>query len=222
MKIFVGYDPKEDDAYKVCAFSLKKLNNKLDIIPVIKDNLSVYNRPVDPLSSTEFTFTRFLVPYLCDYKGWALFCDCDFVWLDDPINLLSDISDQYAAMVVKHNFVPKSKLKMDNREQHQYPRKNWSSMVLWNCAHPSNKSLTPDLINTATGQYLHRFQWLQDYEIGEIDKEWNWLVGYYTEPKDGRPKALHYTEGGPWLNEYKNCSYSYVWNHFAQIAQITK
>jgi hypothetical protein len=95
-------------------------------------------------------------------------------------------------------------------------------MVLWNCAHPSNKSLTPDLINTATGQYLHRFQWLQDYEIGEIDKEWNWLVGYYTEPKDGKPKALHYTEGGPWLNEYKNCNYSYVWNHFAQIAQITK
>lgn len=222
MKIFVGYDPREDDAYRVCVFSLKKLNSKLDIIPIIKDNLKVYDRPVDPLSSTEFTFTRFLVPYLCDYKGWALFCDCDFVWLDDPSNLLSSMSDQSAAMVVKHNFIPKNKLKMDNKDQHRYPRKNWSSMVLWNCAHPSNKALTPDLINTASGQYLHQFRWLQDHEIGEIDKAWNWLVGYYTEPEDGRPKALHYTEGGPWLDEYTNCSYSYVWNHFAQIAQITK
>ena len=106
-----------------------------------------------------------------------------------------------------------SGIKMDGQRQTIYPRKNWSSVVLWNCGHPSNKKLTKEMVNDLdlTGAYFHRFSWLNDDEIGEIKTEWNWLVGWHQEPKDGKPKAIHYTEGGPWFENYRNCEYSQEW-----------
>jgi len=100
---------------------------------------------------------------------------------------------------------------MDGQVQTVYPRKNWSSMVLWNCAHPKNKILTPELLNKETPQFLHRFSWLEDEDIGSLPHEYNWLVGWYKEPKDGAPKILHYTEGGPWFDGYRDCEYADVW-----------
>ena len=137
-----------------------------------------------------------------------MFCDCDFIFLNDVEELFNNIDDRYAVMCVKHDYTPTSLIKMDGATQHIYPRKNWSSLVLWNCAHPSNRQIDPDLVNTQTGQYLHRFNWLNDEEIGSIPLEWNWLVGWYKEPEDGKPKALHFTEGGPWFDNYKDCEYS--------------
>jgi hypothetical protein len=102
---------------------------------------------------------------------------------------------------------------MDGKQQHIYPRKNWSSMILWNCAHPSNKYLVPEAVNVETPQFLHRFQWIRDHYIGEVDKEWNWLVNWY---KEGTPKAIHYTEGGPWFDNYKDCEYADVWNSYKE------
>ncbi len=222
MKIFIGFDSRSNLAYEVCRASILKLNNSLEVIPIIKNQIPVYIREDDPLSSTEFTFTRFLVPYLCNYQGWAIFCDCDFVWLADPYTLYENRSDDKAVLVVKHDYVPLTKIKMNNQAQHFYERKNWSSMILWNCEHPSNRFLTPDIVNNESGKFLHQFRWLTDKEIGSLDCSWNWLVGYYKEPSDGNPKALHYTDGGPWLEEYKNCEYSNIWNKFSQTAQITK
>ncbi len=210
--VFIGYDSRETLAYNACVNSLKaNSSNEVSIYPLNVRELKaqgIYKRERDPLSSTEFTFTRFLVPYLLRYKGWALFCDCDFIFLHDIEELFNLIDDKYAIMCVKHNYNPVSSVKMDRCIQHIYPRKNWSSLVLWNCEHPSNKQLVPSLINTQTGQFLHRFSWLKDEEIGSISLEWNWLVGWYKEPKDGKPKALHFTEGGPWFDNYKNCEYS--------------
>jgi lipopolysaccharide biosynthesis glycosyltransferase len=174
-------------------------------------NTGIYTREVDTLSSTEFTFTRFLVPYLAGYQGWAVFVDCDFVFVDDVKKLFDQADDRYAVMVVKHDYTPKEGIKMDGCKQLPYPRKNWSSMILWNCGHASNQQVTPDLVNSQTGQYLHRFQWLNDAEIGNLDPEWNWLAGWYREPQDGTPKAIHYTEGGPWFKEYRQCEYHEVW-----------
>ena len=116
-------------------------------------------------------------------------------------------------MCVQHDYNPTGETKMDGRLQSIYPRKNWSSLVLWNCGHPSNKIVTKELVNdpSTTGKYLHRFSWLKDHEIGEINHEWNWLVGWYEEPKNGYPKAIHYTEGGPWFPEYRFCDYHEVW-----------
>jgi hypothetical protein len=214
MKIFIGYDIREDIAFQVCEYSILKHRPTAEVIALKQKDLreaGTYTRSIDPLSSTEFTFTRFLVPYLADYKGWALFIDCDFVFVDDVKKLFDQADDKYAVMVVQHDYTPKEGLKMDGCKQLSYPRKNWSSAILWNCGHPANRQIDPDIVNTQTGQYLHRFQWLTDSEIGHLSPEWNWLAGWYSEPQDGSPKAIHYTEGGPWFKEYRRCEYHKVW-----------
>ena len=216
MNIYIGYDSREDLAYQVCSHSITSLSKSAKIYPLKLNDLKkegYYKRGEDKLGSTEFTFSRFLVPILNDYKGWALFCDCDLLFLKPVEELFSLVDDKYAVMCVQHDYAPKGNTKMDGRIQSIYPRKNWSSLVLWNCDHPSNKKVTLDLINdpNTTGKYLHRFSWLKDDEIGRITHEWNWLVGWYKEPEDGSPKAIHYTEGGPWFPEYRFCDYHDVW-----------
>ena len=214
MKVFVGYDDREDIAYKVCEYSVKRKNKKAQVFPLKQEELkdaNLYWREKDPLSSTAFTFTRFLVPALMNYEGWAIFCDCDIIWMLDPAEIMKYADEKYAVMVVKHDYTPPEGLKMDGQKQLPYPRKNWSSVILWNCGHPSNKKVTPDLVNTETGQYLHRFNWLKNEEIGELTHHWNWLVNHYHEPKDGTPHVIHYTEGGPWFENYKHCEYGYHW-----------
>lgn len=214
LKIFVGWDSREDIAYQVCRQSiLDHASVPVEIIPLKQKSLKksgIYWRDVDKLATTEFTFTRFLLPELTNFNGWALFIDCDFVAIDDIKKLFDHADDRYAVMCAQHDYTPKPGLKMDGQQQTTYPRKNWSSMMLINCGHPSNKALKKELVNnpTTTGAYLHRFSWLPDTEIGKISHEWNWLVGWYKEPKDGTPKFLHYTEGGPWFPQYENCEYS--------------
>ena len=219
-QVFVGYDTREDIAYQVCEYSIKRFNPAVQIKPLIQQELrqkKVYWREVDKLASTEFTFTRFLVPHLMNFKGWALFIDCDIVFLEDVNNLFSLADDRYAVMCVKHEFKPKPGLKMDGQVQTVYPRKNWSSVVLWNCAHPSNEKVTVDSINNPNfnGAYFHRFSWLKDEEIGELPCDWNWLVGWYKKD-DGVPRAIHYTEGGPWFKNYRNCEFNEDWKKCLQ------
>jgi len=206
MKIFIGYDSRQKEAYEVCRWSMLKQNPNLEIYPLIKDKLPSISH-VD--GSTEFTYTRFLVPHIENYQGWALFCDCDFLWLCDPLELLKYADNEHAVHVVKHKeYTVKSSVKMDGVAQSNYPRKNWSSLILWNCAHRDNRLMTPMIIRNSTPSWLHRFSWLHNNSIGELPIEYNWLVGYYT---DGSPKALHYTDGGPWFPQYKDCEYANLW-----------
>ena len=214
--IYIGYDTREDIAYQVSKFSILQRSKNVSVIPLKLDDLKekgLYWRGEDKLGSTEFTFSRFLVPELNDYKGWALFCDCDIIFLEDINNLFNLKDDKYAVMCVQHDYTPKEETKMDGKQQTLYPRKNWSSLVLWNCGHPSNRKISKELINNpeTTGKYLHRFSWLKDEEIGAIPHYWNWLVGWYKEPNDGSPKAIHYTEGGPWFENYRDCDYHQKW-----------
>lgn len=212
-KVFIGWDKNEEVAYEVCKHSIKRhLNSNIEILPLIQKQLrddGCYFRPIDNLSTTEFSLTRFLVPYLSGYQGFSIFMDCDFLVTHD-INLLFEIIDKNKAVsVVKHDYKPQSNTKADGKPQYLYPRKNWSSMIVFNNEHPSNKKLTRDLVNLETPQFLHRFSWLSDDEIGEIPHEWNYLVGWYFDIK--LPKAIHYTEGGPWFKECKNCEFSKEW-----------
>lgn len=144
-------------------------------------------------------------------EGWALFCDCAFLWLADISELLALTDDRYAAMCVHHDHRPTERRKMDGREQTVYPRKNWSSLILFNCGHEANAVLTPDLANRETGKYLHRFGWLDDALIGEIPERWNWLEGWNELPEHGTPAAIHYTRGGPWFDDWKDVDYAYLW-----------
>jgi len=220
MKIYIGYDSSESIAYEVCRYSILKHNSTHEIVPINRRALNgIYNR--SDSGSTEFTYTRFLVPYLNNYKGHALFCDCDFLWLSDPAEMLKEFDSRLNAVaVVKHpEYQPHAPIKMDGKLQVAYSRKNWSSLVWWNCAHPSHRSITPHAVNTASPSYLHQFQWLVDGEIAGLSREYNWLAGYYT---GGSPKAIHYTDGGPWFEEYKNCEYSDVWRQYHEEYQNTK
>ena len=163
LKIFVGWDSREDIAYQVCKSSIElHASVPVEIIPLKQKTLrkeGIYTRPVDQLASTEFTFTRFLIPQLCEFKGWALFIDCDFVFKEDVANLFRYINNQYAVMCAQHDYTPPEGTKMDGQQQHNYPRKNWSSMMLVNCEHPDNRIVTADFVNDTnkTGAYLHRF-----------------------------------------------------------------
>ena len=225
INIFIGWDSREPVAADVCQYSIEQNTSSPTRITMLKQEVLreqlLYARPVDDRGSTEFTFTRFLVPRMMDYKGWAIFCDCDFLWLGDVQDLIEQADEKYAVMLVKHDYRPHNTVKMDGKRQEYYPRKNWSSMVLFNCAHPKNKWLTPYHINKATGQELHRFSWLDDKDIGSLSPEWNWLVGWYHQPYDGVPKALHYTEGGPWFENYRDCDYADIWLEYEQSLKDT-
>ncbi len=214
-RVFVGWDSHEDIAYQVCKFSLmRRAGVPVSVVPIRQQELrdkGLYTRDADPLASTEFTYTRFLVPYLAGYQGWALFCDCDFLWLGDIANLIALFDDRYAAMCVHHDHRPPERWKMDHRRQTTYPRKNWSSMVAYNCGHPANAALTPEVVNARSGAYLHRFQWLDDDLIGALPETWNWLEGWNGKPADGPPNVVHLTRGGPWFDEWRAVDYGDLW-----------
>ena len=179
---FIRYDSKEDIAYRVCKQSLKnKASIDIKVIALKQYELrskGLYYRNTDPLASTEFTYTRFLIPALMNYNGWAVFCDCDLLFLTDVSLLFNNLSEEKALYCVKHDYSPTEKHKMDGKKQTLYPRKNWSSFIVFNCSHPSNKILTVDLANKESGSYLHQFKWLKDSEIGSLDERWNWLEGW--------------------------------------------
>ena len=223
IKIFVGWDSREDLAFQVCRQSIldrAKFPDSIEIVPIKMQEMrdrGLYWRDEDKLASTEFTFTRFLVPELANFKGWAMFCDCDFLFKRDVRNLWKVIEENlnknYAMMCVQHDYTPTFTTKMDGREQTVYPRKNWSSMMLFNCEHPKNRKLTKEFINNPDidGKFLHRFSWLDDQDIGSLSRDWNWLVGVYKEDGKNSPAAIHYTDGGPWFKDYKTCEYSGDW-----------
>tara|TARA_R110000823_G_scaffold267453_1_gene387414 strand:+ start:3159 stop:3821 length:663 start_codon:yes stop_codon:yes gene_type:complete len=217
LKVFVGWDSREQYAYEVCVTSLKKYSSQeIDIYPIVRDVLidtGDYYRPQPEAGSVEFTYTRFLAPHLADHKGWALFIDCDFLFTKDVAELFAMADDKYALMCVKHDYTPKNTVKMDGQKQVSYPRKNWSSCILWNCEHPSNKALTKDVVSTESGAYLHRFQFLKDEEIGEIPLEWNWLEGEYEKPETP-PAAIHFTNGGPWFEDWQDVDYADLWRSY--------
>ena len=215
INIFVGYDSKEDIAYRVCKHSLMSRSsvdiniNSLKLYELISKKF--YFRNIDPLASTEFTYSRFLVPFLMNYNGWALFCDCDFLFLEDIKKIFNDIDETKAVYCVKHDYTPSERHKMDGQQQTLYPRKNWSSLILFNCSHPSNKKLTLKEVNTQPGSFLHQFKWLSDNEIGSLDEKWNWLEGWTSKHNNNKPFAIHYTRGGPWFNEWQDVEYAEHW-----------
>jgi len=217
LKIFIGWDEREQEAYDVCVKSLLKHSSvQLDIQPIIKSVLmdtGEYFREQPEAGSVEFTYTRFLTPYLAGYRDWALFVDCDFLFTKDVAELFAMKDEQYALMCVKHDYVPKNAVKMDGQKQVSYPRKNWSSCILWNCGHLSNRILTPYIASTQTGAYLHRFQFLSDYMIGDLPLEWNWLEGEYDKP-EVPPAAIHFTNGGPWFENWQDVDYADLWKSY--------
>ena len=210
IKVFIGYDEREAVAFSVLSRSIHHRSSEpVAIAPVALSQLEgVYRRPRDPLQSTDFSFSRFLTPWLCGYRGWAVFMDCDMLVLDDIAELWRLRDDRYAVQVVKHHHVPKEDIKFLGAKQTKYEKKNWSSVMLVNCERCTR--LTPEYVNGATGLELHQFKWLEsDALIGEIPSKWNHLVGYDAPRRDA--SLVHYTIGGPYFDEYRDCEYAAEW-----------
>jgi lipopolysaccharide biosynthesis glycosyltransferase len=210
IRVFIGYDDREAIAYNVLSHSIQRLaSESVSIAPLRLSQLKgILTRERHPLQSSDFSFSRFLTPYLSGYEGWSIFMDCDMVMLDDIAGLYGLKDERYAVMVVKHVHVPKETVKFLGEPQSKYEKKNWSSVMLFNNA--KCRALTPGYVNTATGLDLHQFRWLESEDlIGALPSRWNHLVGYDTPRTDAA--LLHYTEGGPYFSEYKDCEYAENW-----------
>ena len=210
INIFIGYDSKEKVAYNVLSHSIIQNSTKpVAITPIALNHLKDdFVRERNALSSTEFSFSRFMIPHLMNYQGWALFMDCDMLMFEDVAKLWRMRDDSKAIQVCKHDYTPKEDTKFLGQVQTKYEKKNWSSVMLMNCKKCT--TLTPDYVNKASGLELHQFKWLEgDHLIGDLPLEWNWLVGEYEH--NPHAKLVHYTEGGPYFKNYKHCDYSEEW-----------
>lgn len=210
LRIFIGFDPRETAAFHVLAHSiLMQASQPVAVTPIRLDSLRPhFDRPRDPLQSTDFSFSRFLTPWLADYRGWALFMDCDMMLRADIAELFALADDRYAVMCVKHNHVPREQVKFLDAVQTKYQKKNWSSVMLFNAARCT--ALTPDYVAHASGLDLHQFKWLGDDElIGALPRRWNHLVD--VDPYDPDAANVHFTIGGPYFDEYRGCDYADEW-----------
>lgn len=218
IRIFIGFDPRETVAWHVlCHSILARSSQPVSFVPLALHQLGgCFNRPRDPLQSTDFSFTRFLVPYLSSYEGWSLFMDCDMLVRADIAELWDLRDDRYAVMCVKHDHRPLETVKFLGAPQTAYGKKNWSSVMLFNNARC--QALSPGYVNTASGLELHQFKWLGgDDAIGELPKTWNHLVGH--DPLDPSAKNVHYTVGGPYFKEYQACEHADEW-HAQRVALL--
>jgi len=214
INIVVGFDQREAIAFHVfCQSVLEKATVPVQFLPLADNALSFYVETHND-GSNSFIYSRFLTPYLMNFKGWAIFADGDMVCKDNIYELWKLRDPTKAVQVIKHNYKTVAKRKYLGNKNENYPRKNWSSLVLWNCEHHANKILTPFFIKQKTGSYLHRFSWLEDAEIGELPIEWNWLAIEYADNKNA--KIIHYTLGTPCFSEYSNKSMSEYWHEAYQ------
>lgn len=230
MNIYIGYDPRESDAYRACIASIvahNRGNQPLNIQGINSRLLgNLYTRPTerrngvmyDTIScapmATEFSLARFWAPYLNGSHQWALFMDCDFMFRADVAELMALADPQYAVQVVKHQQACEAgAMKMDGQPQVAYRRKNWSSLMLFNCHHENVRALHPDVLNAVSGLTLHQFLWCRDEEIGALPEAWNWLEGISSPSVE--PKAVHYTRGVPSMPGYEGSAYAAEWGRYA-------
>ena len=210
INIFIGYDHREAIAYHVCVNSIIRHSSKpVSVTPLALQNMKDYQEKHTD-GSNQFIYSRFLVPHLMEYNGWAIFMDGDMLLRDDIEKLWAQRDESKAVMVVKHDYKTKMTEKYLGAKNENYPRKNWSSVILWNCGHAANKGVTPEFIENATGAQLHRFTWLNDSLIGELPVIWNWLPDEFGANQDA--KLLHYTLGTPSFHDFATTPMGDEWH----------
>ena len=209
INIFIGYDAGEKIAYHVLSQSIIKYSSgPVRITPLYLPNLqNIFFREKVPNQSTEFAFSRFLVPHLSNFEGWSVFMDCDMMLRTDIQELNSLYDSKYAVQVCKHNYVPRQNVKFRGAKNEAFPKKNWTSFMITN--NSKCKELSLQYVHDATGLELHQLKWINEQSIGELPQEWNWLVGEYDYNE--KAKNVHFTLGGPYFTDYKNCDYSDEW-----------
>jgi lipopolysaccharide biosynthesis glycosyltransferase len=202
--IVVGFDQREAVAYHTfCQSVIDNCSEPVRFTPLVAHNVERKG------GSNDFIYSRFLVPSLMGYRNWAIFADGDMVCREDIARLWEMRDDRYAVQVVQHDYQTKHPRKYLGNKNDNYPRKNWSSLILWNCAHIANRCLDKQTIDSVEGSFLHRFGWLNESEIGELPLTWNWLAMEY--PGNDNAQIVHYTIGTPCFATYQNCDMSQYW-----------
>lgn len=208
--IFVGYDPREAVAYHTCVNSIiRHASQPVAIMPLALNLFKDYTETHTD-GSNEFIYSRFLVPHLMSWTGHAIFIDGDMIVRSDIVELWNMRAPDLDVQVVKHNYKTKRSIKYLGAPNEDYPRKNWSSVILWNCNSFPNRCLTPEFVQRSTGSFLHRFSWLEDRRIGELPIEWNWLPDEFGANPDA--KLLHYTLGAPCFKEFADTPMADEWH----------
>lgn len=208
--IFIGYDKREAAAYHVCANSIiRHATSPISLNPLSLNLLKGYEEKHSD-GSNHFIYSRFLIPHLMGYKGWAIFMDGDMILRDDVTKLWNMRDESKAVMVVKHDYKTRMTEKYLGSKNENYPRKNWSSVILWNCGHEENRIVTTDFVSNATGAQVHRFTWLEDDLIGELPIEWNWLPDEFGKNEDA--KLLHFTLGTPCFHDFADSPMAEEWH----------
>ena len=211
LTLVVGFDQREAISYHTfCQSVLEKASIPVSFIPLAENTLHFYQERHENISN-RFVFSRFLTPYLTGYQGMAVFADGDMVCQADIAELADMFDPNKAVQVVQHTYKTKAAKKYLNNINVNYPRKNWSSLVIFNCAHPANRILTPAYIEEKDGAHLHRFSWLRDEEIGVLPLEWNWLATEYEDNPNA--KIVHYTLGTPCFQDYRDAAMAEHWWH---------
>ena len=221
INIFIGYDEGEKIAYHTLSESIRRNSSvPVSITPLSLNNLPQFTREKQSNQSTDFAFSRFLVPYLSNYRGWSIFMDCDMMLRSDIAELYNQATFKYSVMCSQHNYKPKQDIKFRGAKNQEFPKKNWSSVMLFNNSQCTK--LTPEYVNTASGLDLHQFKWLErEYMIGQLPLEWNWLVGEYGYNETA--KNVHWTLGGPWYKEFKEQDYSNEWHElYNSMTEVDK
>jgi hypothetical protein len=212
IRLFVGHDPREAVAFNVFAHSvITRASEPVAIVPLALNMLQGVYKEEHTDGSNAFIYSRFLVPYLCGFEGWAIFADGDMLCQDDIAMLWEQRDESRAVQVAMHSYKTAETTKYLGSKNEDYPRKNWSSVILWNCGHPENKILTPEFVAGQTGAFLHRFSWLDDLEIGHLNLLWNWLAIEYPYLKACKPCIVHYTLGTPCFDGYHDRDYAKEW-----------
>jgi lipopolysaccharide biosynthesis glycosyltransferase len=208
--VFIGYDPREAIAYHVCVNSIIRHSTvPVSVTPLALTMFQDYQETHGD-GSNHFIYTRFLVPYFMNFQGWALFIDGDMILRGDIRELWNLRDSEKDAMVVKHDYRTRRSEKYLGSPNEDYPRKNWSSVILWNCQNWPNRQLTPEFVSQQPGSFLHRFSWLDDDRIGELPREWNWLPDEFGENPNA--KLLHYTLGTPCFHEFADTPQGAEWH----------
>lgn len=199
ISLFAGYDPNEAAGYHTfCHSVLTRASEPVSIIPIARNTFPWWRRIGENDGTTEFSFARFLIPYLTGYQGHAIFMDgADMLCLGDIAELWAMRSHRYSVQCVQHAPYEPHNKKMWNQDNRQYPKKNWSSVMILNCAYHHAHKLTPEMVATAPGAYLHQFDWTTEERIGALPAEWNCLVGHQLFDT---AKLLHFTNGLPEIN----------------------
>jgi lipopolysaccharide biosynthesis glycosyltransferase len=217
INLYVGYDEREAIAYHVfCHSVIKNTSIPVKITPLVLSQLKEFNETHKDRSN-DFVYSRFLTPYLNEFDGWAIFADGDMICQADLKELIGMADPNKALMVVKHDYQTKASIKYLGNINENYPRKNWSSVILWNCSHPKHKILTPEFVSNQAGKFLHRFSWLDDNDIGELPVEWNWLACEYE--KNTEAKLIHYTLGTPCFKDFRDTDMAEIWYDYYESAK---